>query len=111
MRTNRIYPVDETYRDEIYTQVKGQNKYLYRAMDSTGQTIDFLQAARRDTAAAKRFFEKVFSSSSNPIPRVINVDKNSAEPSREYRNDEHDPERASPTGDKGRCCRGSKIHS
>jgi transposase-like protein len=56
------------------------------------QTIDFLQAARRDTAAAKRFFEKVFSSSSNPIPRVINVDKNSAEPSREYRNDEHDPQ-------------------
>ena len=49
-------------------------------MDSTGQTIDFLLAAKRDTAAAKRFFEKVFSSSSNPIPRVINVDKNPAYP-------------------------------
>ena len=49
-------------------------------MDSTGQTIDFLLAARRDTAAAKRFFEKVFSSSSNSIPRVINVDKNPAYP-------------------------------
>ena len=44
-------------------------------MDSTGQTIDFLLSAKRDTASAKRFFEKVFSSSSNPIPRVINVDK------------------------------------
>jgi transposase, IS6 family len=55
-------------------------KYLYRAVGSTGQTIDFLLAARRDTAAAKRFFEKVFSSSSNPIPRVINVDKNRAYP-------------------------------
>jgi transposase-like protein len=49
-------------------------------VDSTGQTIDFLLTAKRDTAAAKRFFEKVFSSSSNPIPRVINVDKNPAYP-------------------------------
>jgi transposase-like protein len=35
---------------------------------------------KRDTAAAQRFFEKVFSSSSNPIPRIINVDKNPAYP-------------------------------
>jgi transposase, IS6 family len=74
-RTNKSYRVDETY-----IKVKGQDKYLYRAVDSTGQTIDFLLAAKRDTAAAKRFFEKVFSSSSNPIPRVINVDKNPAYP-------------------------------
>ena len=74
-RTNKSYRVDETY-----IKVKGQDKYLYRAVDSTGQTIDFLLTAKRDTAAAKRFFEKVFSSSSNPIPRVINVDKNPAYP-------------------------------
>jgi transposase-like protein len=49
-------------------------------VDSTGQTIDFLLTAKRDTAAAQRFFEKVFSSSSNHIPRVINVDKNPAYP-------------------------------
>ena len=49
-------------------------------MDSTGQTIDFLLSAKRDATAAKRFFEKVFSSPSNPIPRVINVDKNAAYP-------------------------------
>jgi transposase, IS6 family len=72
-RTNKSYRVDETY-----IKVKAQDKYLYRAVDSTGQTIDFLLTAKRDTAAAKRFFEKVFSSSSNPIPRVINVDKNPA---------------------------------
>jgi transposase-like protein len=60
--------------------VKGQDKYLYRAVDSTGQTIDFLLSAKRDTAGAKRFFEKVFSSDANPIPRVINVDKNPAYP-------------------------------
>jgi transposase-like protein len=44
---------DETYIDETYIKVKGQDKYLYRAVDSTGQTIDFLLTAKRDTAAAK----------------------------------------------------------
>jgi len=74
-RTNKSYRVDETY-----IKVKGQDKDLCRALDSTGQTIDFLLSAKRDTASAKRFFEKVFSSSSNPILRVINVDKNPAYP-------------------------------
>jgi len=60
--------------------VKGEDKYLYRAVDSTGQAIDFLLSAKRDAAAAKRFFQKVFSLSANPIPRVINVDKNPAYP-------------------------------
>jgi transposase, IS6 family len=74
-RTNRSYRVDETY-----LKVKGQVKYLYRAVDSTGQTIDFLLTAKRDATAAKRFFHKVWSCSSNPMPRVINVDKNPAYP-------------------------------
>jgi transposase, IS6 family len=73
--TNKSYRVDETY-----IKVKGQVKYLYRAVDSTGQTIDFLLTAKRNAAGAKRFFRKVFSSSANPIPRVINVDKNPAYP-------------------------------
>src|SRR5437764_12116966 len=76
-----LKPVNKSYRvDETYIKVKGQEKYLYRAVDSTGQTIDFLLTARRDAAAAKRFFQKVFRSSGNPIPRVINVDKNPAYP-------------------------------
>jgi transposase-like protein len=66
--------------DETYIKVKGQDKHLYRAVDSTGQTIDFLLATKRNTAAANRFFEKVFGSSSTPIPRVINVDKNPPHP-------------------------------
>jgi IS6 family transposase len=73
--TNKSYRVDETY-----IRVKGQEKYLYRAVDSIGQTIDFLLTAKRDAAAAKRFFQRVFSCSANPIPRVINVDKNPAYP-------------------------------
>ena len=73
--TNKSYRVDETY-----IKVRGQEKYLYRAVDSTGQTIDFLLTAKRDAAAAKRFFQRALSCSSNPVPRVINVDKNRAYP-------------------------------
>ena len=73
--TNKSYRVDETY-----IKVKDQVKYLHRAVDSTGQTIDFLLTAQRDATAAKRFFRKVFRSAANPIPRVINVDKNQAYP-------------------------------
>ena len=55
-------------------------KYLYRAVDSTGQTIDFLLTAKRDAASAKRFFRKAFIAEGNPVPRVLNVDKNPAYP-------------------------------
>src|SRR5262249_13278034 len=72
-RTNKSYRVDETY-----IRIKGQDRYLYRAVDSTGQTIDFLLTAKRDAAAAKRFFHKVLLDPANPQPRVINVDKNRA---------------------------------
>lgn len=76
-----LKPVNKSYRvDETYIKVKGQEKFLYRAVDSTGQTIDFLLTAKRNAAAARRFFHKVFSCSANPIPRVINVDKNLAYP-------------------------------
>src|SRR5215510_7241009 len=73
--TNKSYRTDETY-----IKVKGKDQYLYRAVDSTGRTIDFLQTAKRDAAAAKRFFRKALRSFSNPVPRVINVDKNPAYP-------------------------------
>src|SRR6202790_5182996 len=76
-----LKPVNKSYRiDETYIKVKGEDKYLYRAIDSTGQTIDFLLTAKRDTAAAKRFFRKALNSSGNRMPRVINVDKNPAYP-------------------------------
>ena len=51
-----------------------------RPLDSTGQTIDFLLTAKGDTAAAKRFLRKAIEASGNPMPRVINVDKNPAYP-------------------------------
>jgi transposase-like protein len=46
--TNRSWRVDETY-----LRVAGKWTYLYRAVDSTGATIDFLLSRRRDAAAAK----------------------------------------------------------
>jgi len=44
--------------DETYVRVKGKWAYLYRAVDSTGATIDFLLSAKRDAAAAERFLAK-----------------------------------------------------
>ena len=60
--------------------MKGKDRYLYRAVDSTGQTIDFLLTAKRDKASAKRFFRRALRGSANVMPRVINVDKNAAYP-------------------------------
>jgi putative transposase len=53
------YPVGGGSRmDETYIKVKGAWKYLYRGVDKQGKTVDFLLAAKRDMAAAKRFFDK-----------------------------------------------------
>ena len=63
-----LKPVNKSYRiDETYIRVKGEDKYLYRAIHSIGQTIDFLLTARRDTAAAKRFLRKAVEASATPL--------------------------------------------
>ena len=66
--------------DETYVKVKGRWTYLYRAVDSRGQTIDFLLSARRDAEAAKRFFRKALGQPHTVNPRTITVDKNPAYP-------------------------------
>ncbi len=73
--TNDSWRVDETY-----IKVKGKWKYLYRAVDSSGNTIDFMLSAKRDRRAAKRFFRKAFKATHTQLPQVINVDKNPAYP-------------------------------
>ena len=76
-----LRPTCDSYRvDETYVKIKGAWKYLYRAVDSTGQTIDFMLSAKRDARAAKRFFRKMLKAASLSSPRVINVDKNQAYP-------------------------------
>jgi transposase-like protein len=76
-----LKPVNKSYRiDETYLKVKGKDRYLYRAVDSSGQTIEFLLTAKRDAAAAKRFLLNAIAASGNAMPRVMNVDKNPAYP-------------------------------
>jgi transposase, IS6 family len=66
--------------DETYVRVKGHWTYLYRAVDSRGQTIDFLLSARRDAVAAKRFFRRALVQPHVVNPRTLTVDKNPAYP-------------------------------
>jgi IS6 family transposase len=98
--TNDSWRVDETY-----IKIKTTWTYLYRAVDSQGNTIEFFLSPTRDTEAAKRFFLKALHSPtssasqasgseepatesfkqetqkvSKPAPRVLNVDKNAAYP-------------------------------
>ena len=76
-----LRPTNDSWRvDETYIKVKGKWKYFYRAVDSNGETIDFMLSAKRNRTAAKRFFKKALSSYHNQIPKVITVDKNPAYP-------------------------------
>jgi putative transposase len=59
--------------DETYIRVRGQWKYLYRAVDTDGQTIDFLLTAKRDAAAALRFFRKAIRHHGEP--EMVTIDK------------------------------------
>ena len=69
-------PMTQARVDETYIEVKGEWKYLYRAVDSLGFTLEFMLSAKRNTRAAERFFRKALKATHNQSPRVINVDKN-----------------------------------
>ena len=76
-----LKPTNDSWRvDETYIKVKGVWKYLYRAVDSAGNTLDFMLSAKRDAKAAKRFLRKVLNASHTIEPRAITVDKNAAYP-------------------------------
>ena len=73
----RKRPVGSSWRlDETYVKVKGVWKYLYRAVDKTGATVDFLLTAKRDCKAALRFLRKAIRS--NGTPEKITIDKSGA---------------------------------
>jgi|HubBroStandDraft_2_1064218.scaffolds.fasta_scaffold322376_2 IS6 family transposase len=55
-------------------------RYVYRAVDSFGATLDFLLSAKQDAAAAKRFLAKALGRQNHPVPHVINTDGHSAYP-------------------------------
>ena len=70
---NRSWRVDETY-----VRVAGNWTYLYRAVDSAGETIDFMLSPKRDLTAATLFLRLALSASRGIRPRVINVDRHPA---------------------------------
>jgi transposase-like protein len=70
-----------SYRvDETYIKVGKSCKYLYRAVDKEGQTIEFMLSANRNVSAAKRFFKKMMRAEHRRLPFSISVDKNAAYP-------------------------------
>ena len=60
--------------------MKGKWVYLYRAVDFTGTTIDFLLSAKRAAVAAERFRAKAMNGANHPARRVINTDKHAGYP-------------------------------
>ena len=74
---HRQRPAGTSWRlDETYIKVRGHWKYLYRAVDRDGETIDFLLTARRDEAAARRFLERAIDRHGKP--ERITIDKSGA---------------------------------
>ena len=59
--------------DETYVKIRGEWCYLYRAVDRSGQTVDFRLSARRDVAAAKAFFRKAMKTQ-QCAPQTITLD-------------------------------------
>ena len=73
----RKRPVGLSWRmDETYIKVAGQWKYLYRAVDREGDTVDFLLTAKRNMAAARRFLERTINL--HDVPEKITIDKSGA---------------------------------
>ena len=73
----RKRPVGRSWcMDETYIKVAGQWKYLYRAVDKSGDTVDFLLRAKRDHAAARAFFERAIGL--HNVPDKIAIDKSGA---------------------------------
>ncbi|MCB0413204.1 MAG: IS6 family transposase [Bdellovibrionales bacterium] len=61
------------FLDETYIKIHGEYKYLFRAVDKHGQTIDFVLRAKRDRKAAMAFLKKAIKGSGSP--KAINVDQ------------------------------------
>ncbi|MDF1699334.1 MAG: IS6 family transposase [Saprospiraceae bacterium] len=70
----RKFSVGDSWRmDETYIKVGGKDRFLYRAIDKEGNTVDFLLTNRRQRMSAQKFFNKAIGN--NGRPRVINIDK------------------------------------
>ena len=65
---------DTFYIDEVFVKIGGQQQYLWRAVDQDGEVVDVFLQARRDGAAAKRFFRRLLKNHHGE-PRKIVTDK------------------------------------
>jgi putative transposase len=65
---------DTFYIDEVFVKINGMQHYLWRAVDQDGEVVDVFLQARRDGAAAKRFFRRLLRSHGGE-PRKIVTDK------------------------------------
>jgi putative transposase len=65
---------DTFFIDEVFVKINGKQHYLWRAVDQDGEVVDVFLQARRDGAAAKRFFKRLLRSHGGE-PRKIVTDK------------------------------------
>ncbi|MCP4486115.1 MAG: IS6 family transposase [Gammaproteobacteria bacterium] len=71
-------PNDSWRMDETYIKIKKKWMYLYRAVDSRGQTVDFYLSRTRNQVSAKRFLSKLLNAKHTQTPRVMTTDKHSS---------------------------------
>ena len=65
---------DTFYVDEVFVKIRGEQHYLWRALDQEGDVVEVLLQDRRDAKAAKRFFRRVIRCHGD-TPRKIVTDK------------------------------------
>ena len=74
LKRRRPQPGDKWYMDEVFIRIRGEQHYLWRAVDQDGNVLDILIQSRRNAAAATRFFRKLLKGW-RYVPRVIVTDK------------------------------------
>jgi putative transposase len=74
LRRRRPRPGDKGHMDEVFLTIKGEHRYLWRAVDQDGNVLDIRVQRRRDKQAAKKFFRKLLKGLTY-VPRVIVTDK------------------------------------
>ena len=73
LKRRRAQPGDKWHLDEVSLNIGGERRYLWRAVDQTGNTLDILVTSKRDKRSAKRFLRKLLRD--NAKPRVVVTDK------------------------------------
>ena len=80
LRGKLKYTTTTWHMDETYVRIAGRWVYLFRAVDSHGDTVDFYLSETRDRGAAKAFLQRTLSNPDNRPPRVLYVDGNRSYP-------------------------------